>query len=338
MRSMDGAGGSVRSWPRPAGRLDRPRLIASIVQPSAEIAPMFVPWRIARNDGTIVQGLLVRETIDGGQVYADRDGQTVTLKPEEIAERRPESISIMPEDLAHTMTPREFRDLLAFLQAPAGDVPARADNALSDRERADGWVLLFDGKTLDGWMTSSRGPSRTPVEDGCINPHGCGGYMMIHEREWSDFALSLDFKLSEGCNSGVFVRTFPLEPRPGKDVGYNGIEVALDDTQTAGPHDTGALYDLVPPSRNAMKPAGQWNHLEVTCDGPRITVAVNGEVVTRMNLDEWTKPNVRPDGTPHKFDVAYKDHPRHGYIGLQDHGAPCWFKNIKIRPISPERP
>jgi hypothetical protein len=52
-----------------------------------------------------------------------------------------------------------------------------------------------------------------------------------------------------------------------------------------------------------------------------------------VNLDEFTEPNKRPDGTSHKFDVAYKDHPRKGYIGLQDHGSPCWFKNIKLREL-----
>jgi hypothetical protein len=208
-----------------------------------------------------------------------------------------------------------------------------ADNTLTEREKADGWILLFNGKTLDGWMTSSEKPSRTPVEDGSINPHKSGGYMMIHEKVWSDFELALDFKISPGCNSGVFIRTFPLTPRPGKDVGFNGIEVAIDDTKGADFHDTAALYDLVKPSKNAMKPAGEWNHLVITCDGPKITIALNGETVTRANLDEWTQPNKRPDGTDHKFDVAYKDHPRKGYIGLQDHGSPCWYKNIKIRPI-----
>ena len=212
--------------------------------------------------------------------------------------------------------------------------PARAeDNTLSAKEKADGWILLFDGKSLDGWETSSRTPSRTPVEDGAINPHKSGGYMMIHKRPWGDFELALDFKISKGCNSGVFIRTFPLEPRPGKDVGFNGIEIAVDDTTTAGYHDTGAIYDLVKPTKNAMKPAGEWNHMVIRCVGPEISVAVNGETVTKTNLDEWTEVNKRPDGSAHKFDVAYKDHPRKGYIGLQDHGSPCWYKNIKLRPI-----
>jgi hypothetical protein len=211
---------------------------------------------------------------------------------------------------------------------------AGADNDLTDKEKADGWVLLFDGKTLDGWMTSSTQPSKTPVQEGCINPHRCGAYMMVHKEKWSDFVLSCDFKISKGCNSGIFIRTYSLKPRPGKDVGFNGIEVAIDDTLGAGYHDTGALYDLVKPIKEMRKPAGEWNHVVITCDRNLIEVELNGAKVTRMDLDEWTRPNERPDGSKHKFDIAYKDHPRTGYIGLQDHGAPCWFKNIKIKPLN----
>jgi Domain of Unknown Function (DUF1080) len=218
---------------------------------------------------------------------------------------------------------------IGFPSARAGG----PENTLTPEEQKDGWILLFDGKSLDGWKTSSGQVSKAPVEEGSINPHGCGGYMMIPEKTWGDFVLSLDFKISKGCNSGIFIRTFPLTPRPGKDVGFNGIEVAIDDTTTAGYHDTGALYDLVTPSRNAMRPVGEWNHIAITCDGPKLSVALNGETVTRMDLDEWTTQNRRPDGSEHKFDVAYKDHPRSGYIGLQDHGSACWYKNIKIKPL-----
>lgn len=202
-----------------------------------------------------------------------------------------------------------------------------------DKERPE-WISLFDGKTLDGWTTNDGLASKTPVEDGCINPHGCGGYMMIHEKIWSNFVLSLDFKIDKGCNSGIFVRTFPLTPMPDRDIGFNGIEIAIDDTTTAWFHDTGAIYDLVKPSKNAMKPAGQWNHIEITCDDNVIEVVLNFEKVTQTDLDAFYQPNMRPDGTQHKFEgTAFKDHPRHGYIGLQDHGSPCWFKNIKIRPL-----
>jgi len=208
-----------------------------------------------------------------------------------------------------------------------------ADNELSQEERDAGWKLLFDGKTLDGWMTSSEKPSQRDVEENSINPHKCGGYMMIYNEPQENFKLALDFKLSKGCNSGIFVRTWPLKPRPNRDVGFNGIEIAIDDTETAGYHDTGAVYDLVKPSKNAMKPVGEWNHIEITCDHSVIEVELNGEAVTRMDMDEWTTPNKRPDGSDHKFDEAFKDHPHKGYLGLQDHGSDCWYKNIKLLPI-----
>jgi alpha-3'-ketoglucosidase len=208
-----------------------------------------------------------------------------------------------------------------------------SDNELTEKEKKEGWLLLFDGQTYSGWTTSRRQPSRRPIEGHCINPHKCGDYMMIHEKGWGDFRLALDFKISRNCNSGVFVRTFPLTVRPGKDVGFNGIEVQILDSQTGGFHDTGAIYDLVKPAKNAMKPVGEWNHMVITCNKNLIDVGLNGEMVNQMNLEKWTEPNKRPDGTPHKFDIAYKNHPRQGYIGLQDHGADCWFKNIKLLPL-----
>jgi len=208
-----------------------------------------------------------------------------------------------------------------------------ADNVLTPEEKAAGWRLLFDGKTTAGWMTSDQKPPRTPVDQDSLNPHKSGHYMLVHTQQWSDFVLSLDFKISKGCNSGVFVRTSSLTPRPGKDVGYNGIEIAIDDTTGAGYHDTGAIYDLVKPSKNAMRSIGEWNHMIVTCDNNLIRVELNGDLVSTMDLDKFTAANKRSDSSSHKFDTAWKDHPRKGYIGLQDHGSPCWFKNIKLREL-----
>ncbi len=239
--------------------------------------------------------------------------------------------------------PKTVHGLVAvlILAGPAGATAAteiatsQPDNQLTPKEKEEGWILLFDG-TLKGWMTNARRPGKTPVEDGSINPHQCGEYMMVHEKQWSDFILSLDFKISKGCNSGVFFRTNPLLP-DGR-VGYRGLEVAIDDRDTAGYHDTGAIYDLVKPVKQAMKPAGEWNHLVLTCRGPRIEVTLNGEKVTRMDLNQFAERGKRPDGSEHKFrETAWKEHPRRGYIGLQDHGSPCWFKNIKLRPLRPEQ-
>jgi hypothetical protein len=219
-----------------------------------------------------------------------------------------------------------FGIALVFLAAPA----AAADNELTEQEKKDGWLLLFDGTSTKGWMTPKEKPlPASHVQDGSLNPHPCD-YMLTHERVWDNFKLALDFKISEKCNSGIFIRTFPLAPRPGKDVGFNGLEVAVDDTKGAAFHDTGAIYDLSKPTTNAMRPAGEWNHIVITCDKNLIEITLNGEPVNRLDLDQWTEKYKRPDGTDHKFDVAYRDHPRKGHIGLQDHGRDCWYKNIKL--------
>ena len=220
-----------------------------------------------------------------------------------------------------------------MLLAGLAPLAIAADNQLTAQEKRAGWILLFDGKSLEGWMRSDGQPSRRPVEDRSINPHKSGHYMMVHKKMWGDFVLALDFKISPRTNTGIFVRTFPLEARPGKDVGYNGLEIAIDDTPGAGYHDTGAIYDLVKPARNAMKPAGRWNHIRIACEGSIVDVELNGENVSRIDLEQFPEPNLRPDGSHHKFDVALRNHPRAGFIGLQDHGSDCWFKNIKLRQI-----
>jgi hypothetical protein len=212
-------------------------------------------------------------------------------------------------------------------------VAQAGDNELTDAEKEAGWTLLFDGKTTKGWMSpKGKALSQKHVVDGTLNPHPCD-YMLTYEKPLGDYELSVDFKISPKCNSGIFVRTFPLTPRPMKDVGFNGIEIAIDDTKTAGFHDTGAFYDLVKPRINAMRPVGEWNTIKVLSKGSRIEITLNGEKVNAIDVDEWDKKNVRPDGTTHKFDVAFKDHPRKGHIGLQDHGSDCWYKNIKLKPL-----
>lgn len=105
------------------------------------------------------------------------------------------------------------------------------------------------------------------------------------------------------------------------------------DSPDAGFYDTGAFYDLVPPRKNAMRPVGRWNHMVIRCDRNIIEVNLNGEDINRIDLDQFSEPYSRPDGTSHKFDYALKDRPRMGYIGLQDHGTDCWYKNIKLKPL-----
>jgi putative heme-binding domain-containing protein len=98
-----------------AAGIDRRRLVESIVAPSKEIAPQFVTWSVARTDGTVFTGILLEQSPEGAQVFADSEGRLIAVKPEEVAERKPLTTSIMPENLTQTMTIPEFRDLLAFL-------------------------------------------------------------------------------------------------------------------------------------------------------------------------------------------------------------------------------
>ncbi|MGO9469722.1 MAG: PVC-type heme-binding CxxCH protein [Isosphaeraceae bacterium] len=113
---VDGRGG--RTGPdlsTQAAVSDRRRLVESIVAPSKEIAPQFVTWSVARTDGTVVTGVLLEESPEGALVLADSQGRRVTIKADEISERKPQAASIMPADLVKTMTVQEFRDLVAFL-------------------------------------------------------------------------------------------------------------------------------------------------------------------------------------------------------------------------------
>ena len=97
--------------------------------------------------------------------------------------------------------------------------------------------------------------------------------------------------------------------------------------------DCGAIFDCLAPSRNAVRQPGEWNHYTITCKDNKIYVVLNGEQVIDMDLNKWTQAHKNPDGTPNKFNNAYKNMPRVGHIGLQYHGHPIWFRNLKIRAI-----
>ena len=211
---------------------------------------------------------------------------------------------------------------------------AGADNTLTEQEKAAGWQLLFDGTDPSGWVTSNGSPIEPAADQGNLNPRNCRTYMIATKEKYENFILKLDFKLSKDCNSGVFFRVFSLEPLPDVgDVGWNGLEIAVQDGANTGYHDMGALYDLVRPTHNALKPLGEWNHLELTCDKNMIMIVLNGSLVTWMDTNQWTQPKQRPNGTGHKFDWIYQHFPRSGHIGLQDHGHDVWYKNIKIRKL-----
>lgn len=191
-------------------------------------------------------------------------------------------------------------------------------------------IALFDGASLQGWKATGN-PQGWTVEDGQILCLAQKGGYLYTEEQYENYILNLEFKIGPLANSGIFLRWSDL-----KDPVNTGIEVQiLDDTDrdVTPTHQCGALYDMVAPSRPAMKPLGQWNKYVITCDGPLISVELNGHEVASMNVDEYTVPGQNPDGTPNKFKYAWKDMPRRGHIGLQDHNSPVWFRNIEIQPL-----
>jgi type 1 glutamine amidotransferase len=225
-----------------------------------------------------------------------------------------------PIELQSHNSPLWFRNL-RIRELPAGGASA-SGSAMAP----DGWEDLFPNGDLSGW-TYNEGS--WVVEDGVLTRKG-GGDIWSKAR-YGDFILDLEFKLDKETNSGVFFRVGDL-----KNWLHTAIEMqVLDSYGKAVPdkHDCGAIYDCLAPSKNMVKPAGEWNHATLTCKGPRIQVVLNGEQIIDMDLNQWTEAHKNPDGTPNKFNNAYKDMPREGHLGLQDHGKPVWYRNVRIKKL-----
>ena len=187
-------------------------------------------------------------------------------------------------------------------------------------------VALFDGTDLSAWTMDKAGAWVT--KDGELQPaaEGAGGYLWTKEK-FEDFTLTLEFKMSKDCNSGVFFRTDP------KNAVQGGFEIQVFDSagkDEIGTHDCGAFYDAKAPSVNAAKPAGEWNTMTITAKGPLLTVVLNGQTVVDVNIDDWSEANKNPDGSKNKFKTALKDLPRNNHIGLQFHGHPVWYRNVMV--------
>ncbi|MFO1438760.1 MAG: DUF1080 domain-containing protein [Verrucomicrobiaceae bacterium] len=158
-----------------------------------------------------------------------------------------------------------------------------------------------------------------------------------HDTLWTkdsygDFILDLEFKVAKESNSGVFLRSGDI-----KNV-LAALEIQVHESADGSKYGMlGAIYDAMPPTKNAAKPVGEWNHYTITCKGPQVTVVLNGETIIDANLDNWPETGKNPDGTPNKFKKALKDFARSGPIGLQGlHGkaqAPVWYRNLKIKTL-----
>lgn len=214
-------------------------------------------------------------------------------------------------------------------------------NKLTPKETEEGWVLLFDGKTLDGWRdyngTALTGPWE--VIDGVIQADGKGndanGYI-VTEKSYENFELSWDWKISKGGNSGVL---YHVVERLGADVPYvTGPEYQLiDDEGFAEPLEDwqrcGADYAMYTSNYDKIKinPAGEWNNSKIIFDNGHVSYFMNGEKT--IEFDAWSEDwFLRKNGGKWKNIPEY-GLARKGLICLQDHGYPAWFRNIKIREL-----
>ncbi len=214
--------------------------------------------------------------------------------------------------------------LVLALLCAAGQTLAAETNAApaSSLQQEEGFVSLFNGKNLDGWKGSTDG---YVAEDGLLVCKKKGGGMLFTKDEYDDFAFRFEFKLEPAANNGVGIRT-PLGCNPA----YCGMEIQILDTEYEKNHKIqpwqahGSIYGVVPAKTGFLKPAGQWNSEEIRCDGRRVTIILNGEVIVDANLDE-----VKPvDGHDHP---GLKQHK--GYIGFLGHGSRIEFRNIRIREL-----
>ena len=209
-----------------------------------------------------------------------------------------------------------YSALDAAVADPGESKPWTPDNSkLSEQERAEGFVSLFDGKTHDGWWILGENKNGFKVKDGAIEWAALGGKGLYTRDRYDNFVLRLEWKINKKGNSGLYLRA----PRAGRQSKI-GMEFQLqgDSGTPITDQTTGAVYDVVPPLVNACKPEGEWNSTEITLNGPNMKASLNGEVVQDLNLDQ--NDELRP-------------RLRRGFIGLQDHACYVAFRNIRIKKL-----
>jgi len=221
-------------------------------------------------------------------------------------------------------------------------------NTLTEQEQKDGWILLFDGKTSTGWK-SAKGDSFPQIgweiKDGLITVLGsegkesASGGDIITTKKYSNFILDVDFRLTEGANSGIKYFVDPeINKGPGSSIGLE-FQI-LDDVKHPdakmgknGNRTIASLYDLIP-AASTKKPSaiGEWNHGRVVSNGKHVEHWLNGEKVVEY---ERGSPEYRElvAGSKYKKFKDFGELPE-GNILLQDHGNTVSFRNIKIKPLN----
>ena len=232
-------------------------------------------------------------------------------------------------------------------------VAAQQHNALTAQEKQAGWMLLFDGKSMNGWRecNGTAMPDNWVIENGEVRvitaaekraklkegerPRAID--ILYGAKKFSNFELSLDWKVGEGGNSGVFYYVVEV---PGRPIYTEGIEVQILDNWNAGDnkienHLAGSLYDMLPARPQNAKPHTEWNTLVIRVKDGVVTHTQNGEVVCYYTI--WTPEWYQlVEGSKFRTWDGFKEPKpaKEGYIGLQDHNDfGCSFRNIKIREL-----
>jgi len=261
---------------------------------------------------------------------------------------------------------------IAALACTAALVASAADNQLTDKEKAAGWRLLFDGKTYANWEDPTKksppGDSFT-IEDGCLEslPHASVEEDLFTKETFRDFELEFDWKISPAGNSGVKYRIQDRvmladevkgqkfedranasmkqrrSDRPAKGqeyvIGfeYQVLDNALNpDARRGTNHQAGALYDMIPPAKDATRPVGEFNHSRLVVKGDHVEHWLNGEKVVDGSLKapEVAKGTAARWGKDSRvYDLLVNQPRKDCQISLQNHSSDAWFKNIKIRKL-----
>jgi len=208
-----------------------------------------------------------------------------------------------------------------------------AVNQLTPEERAGGWQLLFDGRTTEHWRgyRQTALPKGWQVVEGAITRVDSAGDIVSTD-EYRDFELSLEWKVAEGGNSGIFWRVsedqeYPWESGPEMQV--------LDDAQHPDGRSpltsAGSLFGLYPARRGIARPAGEWNTVRILVQGQHVEYWLNGAklVDAEIGSEDW---NARVRRSKYATMPRYARN-RSGRIGLQDHGYRVAYRNIKIRSL-----
>jgi len=209
-------------------------------------------------------------------------------------------------------------------QPPKSAPPASSH--ITAEEKKEGYVSLFNGRDLTGWVGATKGYQ---AENGvlvCLKEKGGNLYT---EKEYSDFIFRFEFKLTPGANNGLGIRA-PLQG----DAAYVGMELQiLDDSspiyKNLKPYQYhGSIYGVVASKRGHLKPVGEWNVQEVIAKGRQITVKLNGVTIVDADIDRASTPKT-VDGANHPGLKRTK-----GHLGFLGHGARIEFRNLRILDLS----